>query len=170
MINLTITISFVRTLNFFIYLELLNDQVSVVSWLNSLHLLGHLFLASEDNKLNTSADIVSDLFSNNKLCTRPLQSRWVIGWLMIIVDLCIIGATSRSAFTQARSTFSYFYHHTQLISALSLWQSCRYFFLGGLGLIYSRYHLFYCLSSLNTQCLQKKDIHQQENKTDDSIQ
>ena len=133
MINLTITISFVRTLNFFIYLELLNDQASVVSWLNSLHLLGHLFLASEDNKLNTSADIVRDLFSNNKSCTRPLKCRWVIGWLMIIVDLCIIGATSRSALTQARSTFSYFYHHTQLISALSSWQSCKYFFLGGPG-------------------------------------
>ena len=52
---------------------------------------------------------------------------------MIIVDLCIMGATSRSAFTQARSTFSYFYHHTQLISALSSWQSCKYFFLGGPG-------------------------------------
>ena len=52
---------------------------------------------------------------------------------MIIVDLCIIGATSRSALTQARSTFSYFYHHTQLISALSSWQSCKYFFLGGPG-------------------------------------
>ena len=43
-------------------------------------------------------------------------------------------------------------------------------FLAGLGLIYSRYHLFYCFSSLNTQCLQKIDIHQQENKTEDSIQ
>ena len=73
------------------------------------------------------------MFSNNKPCTRPLQCRWVIGWLMIIVDLCIIGATSCSAFTQARSTFSYFYHHTQLISALSLWQSCKYFFPGGPG-------------------------------------
>ena len=64
MINLVITISFVISLllNFLIYLELLNDQASVVIWLNSLHLLGHLFLASEDNKLNTSADIVSDLF------------------------------------------------------------------------------------------------------------
>ena len=74
-----------------------------------------------------------NLFTNNKPCTRPLQCRWVIGWLMIIVDLCIIGATSRSALTQARSTFSYFYHHTQLISALSSWQSCKYFFLGGPG-------------------------------------